>query len=101
MKMSNERKTVLKEVGTIDIDGYLVKDVIANLTEMLELYGDDIQISKEQYQYDNGDYLALFKPTPETDEEMEVRIKKENYYKKKMEDSERATFERLQKKFSQ
>lgn len=99
--MSNERKTVLKEVGTIDIDDYLVKDVIANLTKMLELYGDNIKISKEQYEYDDGDYLALFKPTPETDDEMEVRIKQESYYKKLNEDSERATFERLQKKFSQ
>lgn len=99
--MINERKTILKEVGTIDMDGYPLKDIIKNLTELLELHGDDVQVSKEQYQYTNGEYFALMKPTPETDEEMGVRIKRENYYKKQVEDSERATFERLQKKFSQ
>jgi len=98
--MINERKMILKEVGTIDVDGYLLKDIIQNLTELLELYGEDVQISKEQYKYDTGDYLALFKPTPETDAEMEERIKKENYYKKLNEDSERAVFERLKLKYN-
>lgn len=99
--MINERKTILKEVGTLDLDGYLLKDIIQDLTKMLEKYGDDVKVSVEQYEYTDGEYFALMKPTPETDEEMEVRIKQQVYYKKLNEDSERATFERLQKKFSQ
>ena len=99
--MINERKTILKEVGRLDLDGYLLKNIIQDLTEMLQKYGDDVQVSVEQYKYEDGEYFALMKPTPETDEEMEVRIKQQAYYKKLNEDSERATFERLQKKFSQ
>lgn len=99
--MINERKTILKEVGTLDLDGYLLKNIIQDLTEMLQKYGDDAQVSVEQYKYEDGEYFALMKPTPETDEEMEVRIKQQVYYKKLNEDSERATWERLQKKFNQ
>lgn len=99
--MINERKTILKEVGTLDLDGYLLKNIIQDLTEMLQKYGDDVQVSVEQYKFVDGEYFALMKPTPETDEEMEVRIKQQAYYKKLNEDFERATFERLQKKFSQ
>lgn len=69
-----ERKMILKEVTTLDIDGYLLKDVVKNLTELLAEYGDTAQVSKEPHQYQDGWYMALLKPTPETDAEMAHRL---------------------------
>lgn len=97
---TQERRTVLNEKTTIDIDGYLLKDVIKNLTDLLETYGDKAQISEEQYKYDDGNYLALLVPEPETDAQMQARIKHENYYKDLREQHERKEFERLAVKFA-
>ncbi len=97
--MTNERKMIPKEVTSLDMEGNL-SDAIKYLNNLLESYGEDCYISKEQHEYSDDYYLALIKPTPETDAEMEERIKKENYYKKLNEDSERAVFERLKKKYN-
>lgn len=94
-----DRKISLKEVTTIDIDGRLLKDVIKDLTELLTEHGDTAQVSKEQYTYDEGWYLALLMPTPETDTEMLRRLSLEDKYRQDTERRERETYERLQAKF--
>ena len=94
-----ERKLILKEVTTLDIDGYLLKDVVKNLTELLAEYGPDAQVSEEQHQYQDGRYMALLRPTPETDAEMAQRINQEAINAARRERIERQEFERLQAKF--
>ena len=98
---TQERRTVLNEKTTLNIDGHLLKDVIKNLTDLLDTYGDKAQISEEQYEYnDDRSYLALLVPEPETDTQMQARIKQENYYKDLREQQERKEFERLAVKFA-
>ena len=94
-----ERKLILKEVTTLDIDGYLLKDVVKSLTELLAEYGDEAQVSKESYRYDDGWYMALLKPTPETDAEMAERIGLEQSAQRARDTRDRLEFERLQAKF--
>jgi hypothetical protein len=96
--MTNERKMIPKEIMSLDMEGML-SDAIKYLNNLLESYGEDCYISKEQHDYSDDYYLALMKPTPETDAEMEERIKTENYYKNLRESNERAEFERLKRKY--
>jgi hypothetical protein len=93
--MTNERKMIPKEIMSLDMEGML-SDAIKYLNNLLESYGEDCYLSE----YSDDYSLALMKPTPETDAEMEARIKTENYYKKLNEDSERAMFERLKLKYN-
>jgi hypothetical protein len=97
--MTNERKMIPKEIMSLDMEGEL-SNVINYLSALLKNYGEDCFISKEQRQWEDGEYLVLMKPAPETDAEMEARIKTENYYKKLTEDSERTVFERLKLKYN-
>ena len=94
-----KRKMILKEVTTLDLDGYLLKDVVKNLTELLAEYGDEARVSKESYRYDDGWYMALLKPTPETDAEMAERIGLEQSAQQARDKRDRLEFERLQAKF--
>lgn len=94
-----ERKMILKEVTTLDLDGYLLKDVVKNLTELLAEYGDTAQVSKESYRYEDGWYMALLKPTPETDAEMAYRLGLQQQVQRARDIRERSEFERLQAKF--
>ena len=96
-----ERKMIIKEQTTLDIDGRLLKDVIKNLTALLEQYGDKAQISKETYHYEEGTYLALMLPVPETDAEMAYRLNLEQQSKEAREKRDRAEYERLAAKFAQ
>lgn len=94
-----KRKMVNKEVATINIDGYLLKDVIKDLTALLVEHGDGAMVREETYTYEDGKYLALLVPTLETDEEMAFRLREEAFYASVREDRERKEFERLRAKF--
>lgn len=93
------RKMLMKEVDTISMNGYLLKDIIKNLTELLAQHGDTVQVSEEQIPYEDGKYLALMKPTPETDEEMKARLQREDHYRQMAEVREREEYKRLVAKF--
>ena len=97
--MTNERKTVLKEVAILDLDGYFLKDIIKDLTELLEIHADNAKVFQRIHQYSEDTYFALMKATPETDYEMETRIANEQFYKSRQESTNRALYERLKQEF--
>ena len=70
----HERKHVCKDVDKLDIDGLTLSEAIKNLQHLAAEYGSTARIEKENYQYEDGQYWAVFKYVPETDEQMNQRI---------------------------
>ena len=93
------RKTVLNEVESFDVNWTSLKYVKELVDRLISEHGEDAEIQKTQYPYDDGEYLAVFAKRPETDKEMEVRIKLEEDREKLQEERDRSEFKRLQKKF--
>lgn len=70
----HERKHVCKEVGALDIDGLTLSEAIKKLLQLATEHGTAARIEKENYQYEDGYYWAVYKYVPETDEQMNQRI---------------------------
>lgn len=94
------RNNKLVEVATLNLDGYTMKEAVKYLQALMAVHGEDVRISEESRQYEEGKYLALLKSVPETDAEMEVRIAQEAEWQAKRDAHERREFERLQAKFA-
>jgi hypothetical protein len=70
----HERKVILKEVDRLDIDGLTLSAAIKELDRLSGIHGTGATIDLQNYQYDEGQYWAVFKYVPETDEQMNARI---------------------------
>jgi hypothetical protein len=92
-----ERKILMKEICTIDPDGRLLESVVSELTELAATHGAGLKISKESYAYSDDTHLAVMKPTPETDWELDTRIRREKRRAAQRESLDRAEYVRLAK----
>jgi len=92
------KKLVWTEKETIYITDRPLQDVIDNLQYYLNKYGDNVEIGKG-LDYDDCEYLFLCVGEPETDQEYNSRIKREERALKFKEEQELKEFERLAKKY--
>jgi hypothetical protein len=106
----SERKTVTSNVhlfGTYE--KFTFDDLFERLqTEIIDRPEIDPQtikfgIEEERYDYTDGSYFyfAMYYDRPETDQEYQTRIDRENNRKVDQEERDRREFERLQKKFGE
>jgi hypothetical protein len=95
------RQMLMKEVDILDFDNYHLKDLIKTLTDLLAEHGDEALVSKVQKHYEDGWYIALMKPTLETDEEFASRLRRVAHNRQMAEVREREEYKRLTAKFGQ
>lgn len=95
------RNRMMRETAmeNADFDGYTLQQVADRIAALIAEYGPTASIGKHTYEYDEGEYLYVFKEIPETDEQMNERIANEERWFAGDEERERREFERLQAKF--
>ncbi len=79
-------------------------DLSQKVEELIKQYGKDARLNYDKYfayRYDNEctPSFEVLVNRQETDEEYQNRLQEENDYKKKIEEKERAEFERLSQKY--
>ncbi len=82
-----------------NLEGRPISDLIRQLQEMEREYGPTAYFETRSTPYDDGVYTALMVPTLETDWEYAMRIARENSRLRRVEEYERAEYERLAAKF--
>lgn len=91
--MSNERKEITKRVEyNIDFEYKTLDQALELLTEYKEAYGGEASF---RYNHDVDDHyyeIDLYVKRPETDEEMDNRLKQEEHSRKRHEQFERGLF---------
>ena len=92
MTVNRERKMMTVIGSYLDFDGVSLKDARKEIDRAIKKYGDTACINKEP-RFDEGWDLVVNYTIPETDDQMAVRIAKE-------EAREQAQFERWKVKFS-
>lgn len=70
------RKVINVEVDKLDIDGLTLSAAIKELDRLSGIHGTGATIDLQNSPYDEGQYWAVFKYVPETDEQMNQRMKK-------------------------
>jgi hypothetical protein len=93
------KKYIKKDLDTPDLEGSL-DSIIEALIEAREKYKhfDNLRIDEETA-YDGGYYYYLRGDTLETDQEEELRIKREKEYEKSRLEQDRRQYEALKAKF--
>lgn len=94
-----ERIKVWAEATTIYIDYQTLKDVRESMDRWIETYGEDARIESRQYEYEDGEYLAIMVEREETDVEYHRRVKSLEAQRAYYEERDRKEFERLKEKF--
>ena len=102
--MADDRRKVSSDLGSIhwELDGLSVPDAIKFLEGRIEAYADrnfDRLYLDWASDYDNTYVLSLKGERLETDEEMAIRKERDRRWEEDRAAAERATFERLKKKF--
>ena len=92
--MSTERLNVWSIVGYTDLDQMSVTSAIAKLQELAELHGPTARFGDTK---DGSLELKIYRP--ETDAEMDLRLRLHNEYGKKFEERARAQYELLKARF--
>ncbi len=100
--VNRQRKMVMKEqcyIGNFDYSD--LENIQKQIGELIKQYGKDAEIRMhcEAYSDSDKEYMYLFKSVPETDEEMNNRIAKEEQAEKMVEERNRSEYERLKKIF--
>lgn len=103
--VDRNRKKVWQTVNYgVDLEYIKVTDVIKQLKDYVDEYGEDIRFELE-YSDPYGDsdrqYLVITKEVDETDEQMKNRIAQEEYREKSRLDRDRQDYERLKKQFGE
>lgn len=99
--MTQERKMKRREVDTLDVDDYKLSDFLAQVQKLIARHGADALVEKKYYSYSDEQYIAVTAEFPETDQEMDARIRQEEFYAARRAKNERAEFERLKAKFGE
>lgn len=107
--MARKHLTIIEKVknkfgGDVSLSGYefdcTPDEVIAKMEALKEEYPDDkLILSWEQEPYDDHYSLFVKRERLETDAERDARVKKETEIRNRIENAERATYERLKAKF--
>ena len=96
----NERKNIDREVTSIYLDGETLDEAISTLRQLAEAYGGSAVIRKTTMPYEDYEYLALFVSEPETDQEFQERLTREDKDRRRREEYDAAEFKRLSAKFA-
>jgi hypothetical protein len=96
-----DRKRVWAEESTISIDNSRAIDIIKELQAHVQEYGDSVKIQEQErsYDYDGGTYFAIMVERDENDDEMKIRLEREESVRIICEERDRKEFQRLQQKF--
>jgi hypothetical protein len=99
MTVNRERKMRTVIGSYLDFDGVSLKDARKEIDRLFKKYGDTARINKEP-RFDEGWDLVVNYTIPETDDQMAVRIAKEEAREQELLRREQAQFERLKTKFA-
>ena len=91
------RKTKTVPATSIDIVYSSLKDAAGEIARLIEVYGENAMIDHYTPAYSDGEYLYVYTDVPETDAEMDQRIKLEEKREAERKARELAEFERLSK----
>jgi hypothetical protein len=75
----HERKSFYKEQGRFYMDDMTLNDLSKHVDTLIEEYGPRAKIEYTSEQYDDGYYYAITALVPETDKEMQIRLRRESY----------------------
>jgi hypothetical protein len=96
----NREKVSVDGENIDDFEDYIsLKEVKKEVDRLIEMYGEDSRIQRDQRAYSEDTYLYVQSSRLETDDEMAYRIAKEEQRAQQRLDQERAEFERLKAKF--
>jgi hypothetical protein len=101
MAVNHNRKMLNIEQEGAYFDGLSLKQLKVRVDELIVAYGEDASVEWHTYPYDDNRHLYVFKEIPETDEQMETRIAKEEEWEQNRMNYERQEFERLQKVYGE
>lgn len=100
-KKAPERKMVKEMVTTLDVRYVKLGSLLNDVKEMIEQYGPDAEVEPYTERYDPDEHQGgVFVLVPETDQQMEHRLKEEARYAALQAERDRLEFERLSKKFA-
>lgn len=91
-------KTYVQDVYYGDLEGS-IDEVIKRLQDLKEKHGEGAELTIDYYGHDAGIDVSVYTSREETDEEFEDRIKREEMYRKNLEDNERKQLEFLKAKY--
>jgi hypothetical protein len=97
--VDRSRKTVEYAATSVDIEYGTLADARDTIDYLIKTYGADARIDYYQNPYEDHRTLSVFAKRPETDNEYNLRVSREESYEKIVEERERTEFERLSKKF--
>lgn len=95
-----ERKNIAREVTSIYLDGETLDEAIKGLQRLADVHGGAAVIRKTTMPYEDYEYLALFVSEPETDQEFQERLTREDKDRRRREEYDAAEFKRLSAKFA-
>lgn len=93
------RKMVRYPAEEVDIKYSTLGSALQTIQRLIEKYGENADIDMHSYAYSDTEYFYVFTDRPETDEEMQTRIRQEEIWAKNREEQDIKEFERLKKKF--
>jgi siroheme synthase (precorrin-2 oxidase/ferrochelatase) len=97
MAVNRERKLVLNEAADLYFNSDTLDEAITKLENLREIYGGDATVQRRR-EYED-EYLAVMVMQPETDGEMQRRIKWEEQREADAAERDLREFERLSKLF--
>ena len=99
MPVNRERKMICAQAQEFDIEFMSLQSVAELVKNLIDTYGPDATIGKQDYQHEDGYYFAVMIDRPETDKEMAKRISDEEFAEEVRAMRDREEYERLKKKF--
>lgn len=75
----HERKSFYKEQGRFYMDDMTLTDLSKHVDTLIEEYGPRAKIEYKPDHYNYDSYYAVNTLVPETDEEMQIRLRRESY----------------------
>lgn len=94
------KRQIISERGeSLDVSYNTLGDALERIQYLIDRYGKDAYIDTYEEPYSDREYLCVTVNRPETDDEMNHRIKREEVYEKIREEAELKEFKRLQAKY--
>jgi hypothetical protein len=87
------------EVSELDVEYISLRSLRQEIDTLIERYGEDAWVEREDRAYSDSQYVAVKTKRPETDEEMHYRISREEDQKKRVDEHNRKLYESLKKQF--
>jgi septum formation topological specificity factor MinE len=99
MTVNRERKLVKREIGELDVDYCTAVDIIDVLKNYIQSHGESVKLYMEDRAYSDYKYISVTVMALEDDYQYAARIIQEEHIAAEQEKRDRATFERLQRKY--